>query len=166
MATILVVDDEPTTRNGLARLLRHEGYDVVGAGNGREALNVLYADGRSDVPPPDLVLLDLMMPELDGLALLEILHDHPQWKALPVVVLTGVSDVHTVRRADQLGAKEYLVKATFSIADMLGHVRRYTGGNAGPIPEAEPMPEAGPRHPMPRGGGDSGRPAARGHLPQ
>ena len=130
MATILVVDDEPTTRNGLTRLLRHEGYEVVGAGNGREALEVLGAGDTGAAAVPDLILLDLMMPELDGLELLEILHGHPQWKALPVVVLTGMSDTHTVRRADQLGAKEYLVKATFSIADMLGHVRRYTGGTA------------------------------------
>ena len=135
MATILVVDDEPTTRNGLARLLRHEGYDVVGAENGRVALDVLGAGGDGNgAPPPDLILLDLMMPELDGLELLEILQGHPQWKALPVVVLTGMSDTHTVRRADQLGAKEFLVKATFSIADMLGHVRRYTGGGPGPEP--------------------------------
>ena len=122
MTRILVVDDEARARNALTRLLRHEGYEVVGAGNGREALDFLGSAS------PDLILLDLMMPELDGLELLEILHDHPQWKALPVVVLTAMSDIHTVRRADQLGAKEYMVKATFSLADMLGHVRRYTGG--------------------------------------
>jgi CheY-like chemotaxis protein len=130
MATILVVDDEATTRNGLTRLLRHEGYDVLGAGNGREALDVLDAGGAGTAAAPDLILLDLMMPELDGLGLLEILHADPRWKELPVVVLTGLSDVHTVRRADQLGAKEYMVKASFSIADMLGHVRKYTGAEA------------------------------------
>ena len=122
MTRILVVDDEASARNALTRLLRHEGYDVVGAGNGREALDFLGTGSA------DLILLDLMMPEIDGLELLEILHEHPQWRALPVVVLTAMSDIHTVRRADQLGAKEYMVKASFSLADMLGHVRRYTGG--------------------------------------
>jgi CheY-like chemotaxis protein len=68
------------------------------------------------------------MPELDGLELLEILHEHPKWKTLPVVVLTALSDIHTVRRADQLGAREFMVKASFSVADMLSHVTRYTGG--------------------------------------
>ena len=147
MATILVVDDEATTRNSLTRLLKHEGYDVVGAGNGREALDLLGAasaasdapgDGASAPPTPDLILLDLMMPELDGLELLEILHAHPQYRALPVVVLTGISDVHTVRRADQLGAKEYMVKASFSVADMLGHVRRYTASASHPHHGARP----------------------------
>ena len=54
MATILVVDDEATTRNGLTRLLKHEGYDVLGAGNGREALDVLGASGPEAGPgaPP------------------------------------------------------------------------------------------------------------------
>ena len=129
MATILVVDDEATTRNSLTRLLRHEGYDVLSAANGREALDVLGAvqPGEAHARPPDLILLDLMMPELDGLELLEILQQNPQWKAMPVVVLTGVSDVHTIRRAERLGARETMVKATFSVADMMGHVRRYTG---------------------------------------
>ena len=131
MPTILVVDDEASARNALTRLLRHEGYEVRPAENGRAALEALEAPGDH---PPDLILLDLMMPEVDGLEMLEILHCHPQWKALPVVVLTGVSDTHTVRRADQLGAREYLVKATFSLADMLGHVKKYTGGPSAPAP--------------------------------
>jgi CheY-like chemotaxis protein len=140
VATILVVDDELTTRNSLTRLLRHEGYDVVGAANGREALDVLEHTSADDPPPsgphaPDLVLLDLMMPEIDGLELMELLQDDPRWKQIPVVVLTGVSDVHTVRKAEQMGAKEYLVKATFSVAEMLGHVRKYTSGE-NPQPHA------------------------------
>lgn len=129
MSTILVVDDEVTARNALARLLRREGYEVETAGNGREALAALEAPGAHR---PDLVLLDLMMPEIDGLELLEILHDNPHWKALPVVILTAVSDTHTVHRAQQLGAREYLVKASFSLSDMLGHVKRYTGGPCHP----------------------------------
>jgi CheY-like chemotaxis protein len=125
MSTILVVDDEAGARNALARLLRKEGYEVETAGNGREALAALETPGHAK---PDLVLLDLMMPEIDGLELLEILQSNPNWKALPVVVLTAISDIHTVNRAEQLGAREYLVKASFSLADMLGHVKRYTGG--------------------------------------
>ncbi|HZN66846.1 MAG TPA: response regulator [Tepidisphaeraceae bacterium] len=128
MSTILVVDDEASARNALARLLRKEGYDVETAGNGREALAAL----ESPEHKPDLMLLDLMMPEIDGLELLEILQASPAWKALPVVVLTAISDTHTVHRAEQLGAREYLVKASFSLSDMLEHVKRYTGGPGHP----------------------------------
>src|SRR5437867_42571 len=79
MSTVLVVDDEAGARRTLMRLLAREGYDTVGAGDGNEALRTVQAK------PPDVILLDLMMPGMDGLELLEALHAHPQWKALPVV---------------------------------------------------------------------------------
>ena len=120
MSTVLVVDDEAGARRALMRVLEGQGYETIGACDGREAMRTL--ESRT----PDLILLDVLMPELDGLELLEILHAHPQWKALPVVVMTALSDTHTVNRAQQLGAKAYLVKATFSIAEMLDEVRRYT----------------------------------------
>ena len=124
MSKVLVVDDEAGARRTLMRLLAREGHETVGAGDGREALNTLEGD------TPDVILLDLMMPQMDGLELLEALQAHPQWKALPVVVLTALSDTHTVNRARQLGAKAYLVKATFSVAEMLDHVNRYATGHA------------------------------------
>ena len=127
MSTVLVVDDEAGARRTLMRLLAKEGYDTVGAGDGQEALRTLEAGGTST---PDVILLDLMMPEMDGLELLEALQAHPQFKALPVVVLTALSDTHTVNRARQLGAKAYLVKATFSVAEMIDHVHRYATGHA------------------------------------
>ena len=119
MSTVLVVDDEAGTRRTMARLLAGQGYETVEAGDGAEALRALEAR------KPDVILLDLMMPQMDGLELLEALQRHPQWKALPVVVLTALSDTHTVNRAQQLGAKAYLVKATFSVAEMLDHVKRF-----------------------------------------
>ena len=124
MSTVLVVDDEAGARRTLTRLLAKEGHEAVEAGDGREALRTLEAG------VPDVILLDLMMPQMDGLELLEALQAHPQWKALPVVVLTALSDTHTVNRARQLGAKAFLVKATFSVAEMLDHVNRYAAGRA------------------------------------
>ena len=121
MSTVLVVDDEVGARRALMRVLEGQGYETIGACDGMEAMRTL--ENRT----PDLILLDVLMPELDGLELLERLHAHPQWKALPVVMLTAVSDINCIRRAEQLGAKEYLVKATFSVSEMLGHVARYTG---------------------------------------
>ena len=121
MSTVLVVDDEAGARRALVRLLSNEGYDTVSAGDGREALAAL------ETSRPDVILLDIAMPGMDGLELLEHLQRHPQLKALPVVVLTALSDTHTVNRAQQLGAKALLVKATFSVADMLDQVKRYAG---------------------------------------
>ena len=121
MCTVFIVDDEPVACGAVARLLRREGYETVAAHSGRAALEVLQGQA------PDLILLDVRMPELDGLELLEILHDHPQWKAVPVIMMTGVSDTNCIRRSQQLGAKAYLVKATFSVGEMLSAVKTYTG---------------------------------------
>jgi CheY-like chemotaxis protein len=121
---VMVVDDAELTRLTLARLLRREGYETVAASNGREAMKLLDQQAAA---PPDLILLDVNMPGIDGLELLERLHDNPQWRALPVIMLTAASDTHTIRRAEQLGAKEFMVKTAFSIQEMLRHVKRYAG---------------------------------------
>ena len=121
MPTVMVVEDTDVTRDVLSRLLKREGYRTVSAEDGRQALEKLRQE-----PTPDLILLDVMMPDLDGLELLEHLHNHPQWKAVPVVMLTGLSDTHTIHRAEQLGAREYLVKATFSVGEMMNVVKKYT----------------------------------------
>jgi len=122
----MVVDDADLARQSIVRLLRQQGYDAVEAADGREALDALNAPDGPSRHVPDLILLDIAMPGLDGLALLEMLHADPRWKSIPVVMLTGVSDTHVVHRAEQLGAKEYWVKATFSVRQMLDAVRKYT----------------------------------------
>jgi CheY-like chemotaxis protein len=121
VSTVMIVDDADIARATLGRLLQREGYHTVLAHNGRDALNTLEKQRE-----PDLIVLDLNMPDVDGLELLEILHHHPRWQSIPVIMLTAVSDTHMVTRAHQLGAKEYLVKATFSVKEMLHHVRMYT----------------------------------------
>ena len=123
MPTILVVDDTEAVRGALIKLLEREGYDTRSASNGREALESLEADAGH---PPDLVLLDIAMPEVDGLDVLESITRDARWRAMPVIMLTGEHDYHCVRRAEQLGAKHYLVKATFSVGEMLHHIGRYT----------------------------------------
>ena len=120
MPTVMVVDDASLTRETLTRLLKREGYATQSASTGREALHLI------EEQQPDLVLLDVMMPDVDGLEMLEKLQANPQWRALPVIMLTAAADTHTIRRAEQLGAKEYLVKAAFSLHEMLEHVKRYT----------------------------------------
>ena len=120
MSTILIIDDEPVACGTLARVLRREGFDTIAAHGGMAALELLA------VRTPDLILLDVRMPDLDGLELLEILQAEPRWKSLPVIMMTGVSDTNCIRRAHQLGAKAYLVKATYSLGEMLDAVKQYT----------------------------------------
>ena len=124
MATIMVVEDADVVRETLTRLLRREGFDTLAADGARDALDML----RTKLP--DVILLDVNMPDMDGMEMLEALHATPQWRSIPVVMLTSQSDTHTIRRAKQLGAKEYLVKATFSLGEMLDSVKRYAGCHA------------------------------------
>ena len=99
---LLVVDDEPSARSGLEKLLRQEGYTVDVAGDGESAL--VIASER----PPALVVTDLKMPGMDGVALLARLRE--QDAALPVLVVTAFGDVSSAVSAMRSGADDYLTK--------------------------------------------------------
>ncbi|WP_437631033.1 sigma-54-dependent transcriptional regulator [Sorangium sp. So ce854] len=99
---VLVVDDEASARSGLEKLLRQEGYAVDAAGDGAEALEI--AAER----PPDVVVTDLKMPKMDGMALLGKLRE--QDPSLPVIVVTAFGDVTSAVQAMRAGAEDYLTK--------------------------------------------------------
>ena len=101
-ATVLVVDDEASARSGLEKLLRHEGFEVLSASSGESALRLV------DEQPPDIVVTDLKMPGMDGLALLQKLHAGD--RALPVIVATAFGDVESAVAAMRAGADDYLTK--------------------------------------------------------
>jgi chemosensory pili system protein ChpA (sensor histidine kinase/response regulator) len=122
--TVLIVDDTPIAREPLARLLRHEGYAVTVAANGIEALTHLTAASPA---APDLILLDVLMPKMDGVALMEVLRGDPRWRDVPVIVLTGAMDRSSIERVRALGAKEVVVKAKFELDELLAHIDRYAG---------------------------------------
>lgn len=102
--SILVVDDIELNRELLRRNLEPEGYHVVMAKNGVEALEL------ASVERFDLVMLDLMMPEMDGFTVLERLKANPQLREIPVVVVSAVNEPEQVSRCVKLGAIDYIVK--------------------------------------------------------
>lgn len=116
MANILVVDDMLFCRETLAELLRREGHVVELASDGREALLALKKR------TPDLLLLDVAMPRLDGLALLDTLRRTGRWRELPVVLLTDRADRNAVLRAGTLGVQGYLLKSSFDVEKLLALV--------------------------------------------
>jgi class 3 adenylate cyclase len=101
---ILVVDDNEDNREMLARRLRRQGYQVPTAAGGRAALDLL---SRSAV---DLVLLDVMMPDLDGYAVLQRLKSDPALRDIPVLMISALDELDSVVRCIQLGAEDYLGK--------------------------------------------------------
>ena len=104
--TILVVDDDQDNRDLLSRRLAREGYAVRAAADGQAALETL----RGQEPPIDLVLLDVMMPGVDGYEVLRQLKDDPALRALPVVMISALDEMSSVVRCIELGAEDYLPK--------------------------------------------------------
>ena len=101
---LLGVDDEPRVREMIEFRLRQYGYDVLQAADGREALTVARKE------QPDLVLLDVMMPELDGFQVCSRLKQHEATEHIPVVMLTAKAEAKDVTRAFNSGAVDYVVK--------------------------------------------------------
>ncbi|HEY1923520.1 MAG TPA: response regulator, partial [Tepidisphaeraceae bacterium] len=86
MHVVLVVDDAARARESVSEYLEHEGFKTIRAASGKEAYATLYSQ------TPDIVLLDLMMPEMDGITFLQMIRQHPQWEHIPVIVLTELQD--------------------------------------------------------------------------
>ncbi len=101
---VLVVEDDPDMREGLAFLITHWGHAVVTAANGREALERL----DQMAGPPCMIILDLMMPEMDGWELRRSLLERPAFANVPVLLVSGVADLDEAARA--LSAVDYLRK--------------------------------------------------------
>lgn len=101
---ILIVDDEPFNVDYLEQELADLDYETVSAGNGQAALDQVA------VHAPDMILLDIMMPVMDGFAVLERLKANKRWRDIPVVVISAMSDLDSVVRGIELGAEDYLPK--------------------------------------------------------
>jgi len=103
-AKILIVDDEPTIAKIDAHYLKKNGFDVLIATNGTHAVRTAFRE------LPDLILLDLMMPEIDGLTALRILKRNPKTKGIPVIIVSAKGQQADVTKAIDAGAVDYVVK--------------------------------------------------------
>ncbi len=117
MSRILIVDDMAIVRDPIAAALQQAGYETLCATNGREALELARAQH------PDLILLDISMPVMDGMSCLIALRQDQATKDTPVLMLTQTTARDVVAQAAQLGVQGYLLKSTFSLDEMLAQVR-------------------------------------------
>jgi putative two-component system response regulator len=115
-ATVLIVDDEPDIREALGQVMQGEGYTVLRAGDGLEALETVAAH------EVDLVLLDLQMPRMNGEETCRRLKSDPRTRLIPVVMHTGVSELDARLRAHEHNADDYLLKGS-SIVELKARVR-------------------------------------------
>jgi CheY-like chemotaxis protein len=121
MSLVLIVDDHRDTGRLLARFLRANKVEAVAVESGVAALAYV----RAAPTRPDLVLMDISMPEMDGLETLRRMRQLPGGAELPVVMLTAISDQGSRTRAEQLGARDYLVKGTFEPKQLVAAIARY-----------------------------------------
>lgn len=109
---ILVVEDETALQRVLVEWLESEGYEARGATTGREALKLVSQE------LPDLILLDIILPEINGLEVMRELAKDVKFAKIPVIVLTNLGDEYNRQRALALGAKNFLVKAEYDFSAM------------------------------------------------
>ena len=117
MKTILLIEDEPTLQKTLSLALTQEGYEVKSALDGEIGLR-LARESR-----PDLILLDLILPKLDGFEVLDELKKDDATKDVPVIVLTNLESTQDIEKALALGATNYLVKANYDLKDVIEKVK-------------------------------------------
>ena len=117
-ARILVVEDDRLLRRACEASLRERGFEVIIAEDGEDGLRLARA------APPDLILLDLLMPKLCGIEMLRALRAQPETAAIPVVILSNSSRDEDKQQALQLGASGYYVKANLSLRELAGQVDR------------------------------------------
>ena len=116
-AKILAVEDDNFLRDLLARKLGHENAEFITAVDGENALKILETE------TPSIILLDLILPGMDGFEVLTKIKENPKTKDIPVVILSNLGQESDIQKAKQLGAAEFLVKANFSIDEVIGKIK-------------------------------------------
>src|SRR5690348_6620277 len=117
---ILVVDDQPANLRAVSALLTRQGYEVMTAGHGEDAI------AQAAATLPDLLLLDMMMPGMDGFELLGQLRQRAEWQRLPAIFLTAAQDRELLLRAFDAGAVDYVTKP-FMPEELLARVNAHIG---------------------------------------
>ena len=114
---ILIVDDEPNIVVSLEFLMKREGFEVAVAGDGEAALQAMEKE------KPDLVLLDIMLPKMNGFEVCQTIRTRPEWQSVKIVMLTAKGRDTEVAKGTALGADAYMTKP-FSTKDLIEQVRQ------------------------------------------
>ena len=133
---VMVVEDDAALREIYSIRITAEGYEVVSAGDGEEALAVAVRE------KPDLILSDVMMPKISGFDMLDILRSTPETANIKVVMMTALSSDDQRARGERLGADKYLVKSQVGIEDVINTIHEVLGDRASAAAPAETSTEA------------------------
>lgn len=118
---ILIVEDEAILQKALQEILLQENYEVVSALNGELGLEMAVSE------IPDIILLDLIMPKMDGFEVLEGLKKNEKTKEIPIIILTNLGGTEDVQKALVLGATNYVVKADHDLSEIVKKIKGIIG---------------------------------------
>ena len=116
---VLIAEDEKSLAGAMSIKLKKAGFEVVTAYNGKEAIEAIQKNKL------DLVLLDLIMPEVDGFGVLEQIKKDGNNKNLPIIILSNLNQPEDVKKAKDLGAKDFFVKSNISIEKIENIIEKY-----------------------------------------
>lgn len=114
---VLLVEDDPFIRDIYQVKFFQEGLDVLTVDNGLEALKKL------EQIVPDVVLLDILMPYMDGMETLKNIRSNENWKQIPVIMLTNISEKEKISEAEEYGVDDYLIKSHFTPSEVVNRVK-------------------------------------------
>ena len=138
MSKVMVVEDDASLREIYSIRITAEGYDVVSAGDGEEALAVAVRE------KPELILSDVMMPKISGFDMLDILRSTPETANIKVIMMTALSADDQRERGERLGANRYLVKSQVGIEDVINAIHEVLGDKPVTAPVATPASAPAP----------------------
>lgn len=118
--TIMIVEDDTFVMDIYETKIAKDGMNVISASNGAEAIKKLEAGAK-----PDLILLDILMPYMNGLELLKKIKEDENLNKIPVVLLTNLSQKEEIQEGLGLGAKDYLIKSHFTPSEVMEKINKY-----------------------------------------
>lgn len=132
MKKILIIEDDSFLKNLESSKFTHEGFEVIAATNSGE-VEAAMALGN-----PDIILLDLMLPDIDGFELLKKFKEDEATKAIPVIIFSNLSDDAEMKRVLDAGAADFMVKSNFTLSDVIEKINTLLGNTPAPTTPAEP----------------------------
>jgi len=119
--TILFIEDESALQKTFGEIFKQEGYEMTSALDGEVGLRL------AKTKKPDLILLDLILPKINGFDVLKQLKEDPDTKEIPVIVLTNLEGMQDIEKVIGLGATTYLVKANYSLVEVMEKIKKALG---------------------------------------
>lgn len=121
LGKILIVEDEKPIRRAASETFKDANFEIFEAGDGEEGLKIALSE------KPDMILLDLMMPKMDGMAFLKELRKDNWGKGVEIILLTNVADVKKVSEAMKYSVYDYMVKSNWTLEDVVSKVKKKMG---------------------------------------